>query len=394
MKIKNQFIPKPNFYPIPPRFVDDFGLLRLMFRDLPIKYIYCILIGIVLGLFLGTRFYWYFLLWGETGNFNWERHFASPFTNQVWWGILVPLVFYAYSKFDWKTQKMWVILASILIALFHEITSYFVWGVFADLFGMEPFDWTQMSKIFKSVPTGFISQWIQYWVIWGLFFGLDYSKKYRDKEVELARIENQLSNAQLEALRLQLQPHFLFNTLNTISSLMEFNIKDSQKIVSKLGNLLRTVLDEDRPSTIPFRDELDFIKNYLDIEQVRFSDRLKITYEIDEKTLEARMPSLILQPLVENAIKHGFAKSSNDGEIKIYSKALNNNNLEIIISDDGIGVEMINGTIPKMGIGLKNVRDRLDLIYKKNYSMKIESSVGNGFSVRILLPFNWFPEQE
>jgi sensor histidine kinase YesM len=106
------------------------------------------------------------------------------------------------------------------------------------------------------------------------------------------------------------------------------------------------------------------------------------------------MPSLILQPLVENAIKHGFAKSSNDGEIKIYSKALNNNNLEIIISDDGIGVEMINGTIPKMGIGLKNVRDRLDLIYKKNYSMKIESSVGNGFSVRILLPFNWFPEQE
>lgn len=357
-----------------------------MFRDLPIKYIYCILIGIALGLFLGTRFYWYYLLWGEADEFNWERYFASPFTNQVWWGVLVPLVHYAYKKFDWKTNKSLVILASILIALFHEITSYFVWAGFSSLFGFEEFDWDQMSKIFKSVPTGFIAQWIQYWVIWGLFFGLDFSKKYRDKEVELARMENQLSNAQLEALRLQLQPHFLFNTLNTISSLMEFDIKGSQKIVSKLGNLLRTVLDEDRPSIIPFGEELEFIKSYLDIEYVRFSDRLKIIYEIDKNTLEFPVPSLILQPLVENAIKHGFAKSTEEGVIKLSSKLLNNKQLELIVSDDGIGTTLQEGKVEKEGIGLRNVRDRLELIYKNDYEMEIKSDKGKGFSVKILFP--------
>lgn len=360
----------------------------MRFKDLPIPYIYCILIGIFLGLFLGTRFYWAYLLYGEAADFNWNRYFAPVFTNQFWWGVLVPMVWYCFKKFDWETQKVQVILASLMVALFHELSSYFVWMTPVHFLGIEKFEMAAIPKILKTVPTGFISQWVQYWIIWGIFLAIDFSKKYRNKQVELAKMENQLSNAQLNALRLQLQPHFLFNTLNTISSLMEFNIKDSQKIVSKLGNLLRTVLDKDKPTNIPFREELAFIKSYLDIEQMRFNDRLKIVYDIQESTLDALIPSLILQPLVENAIKHGFATKADDGEIKLIAKTLPTNQLELIVADDGEGTEIVNGTVQKNGIGLKNVQDRLDLIYQKNYEMEFDSAPGHGFKVTIRLPKN------
>ncbi len=365
----------------------------MRFKDLPIPYIYCILIGIFLGLFLGTRFYWAYLLYGEASEFSWNRYFAPVFTNQFWWGVLVPMVWYCYKKFDWQTQKLQIVGASLAVALFHEITSYFVWITPMHFLGIEAFNWESVPKILKNVPTGFIGQLVQYWIIWGIFMAMDFSKKYRDKEVELAKMENQLSNAQLNALRLQLQPHFLFNTLNTISSLMEFNIKDSQKIVSKLGNLLRTVLDKEKPTNIPFREELAFIKSYLDIEQMRFNDRLKITYDVDEQTLDTLVPSLLLQPLVENAIKHGFATKADEGEIKLRAKKLAGNQLELLVADDGDGTEIINGDVQKNGIGLKNVRNRLDLIYKDNYEMEIASAPGEGFQVIIRLPVNWFPKK-
>ncbi|RMG84442.1 MAG: hypothetical protein D6714_07895 [Bacteroidetes bacterium] len=364
-----------------------------IFQKMPIKYHYCLLIGTALGVFLGTRFYWYYLFWGETESFNWERYFASPFTNQVWWGVLVPLVYYCYEKFDWKTRRGGAILASIGVALFHEVTSYFVWGGFAGLLGMESLGIKDFPKIIRSVPTGFISQWIEYWIIWGLFALLDLSKKYHEKEMELARMENQLANARLDALRLQLQPHFLFNTLNTISSLMEFDVKDAQKIVSKFGTLLRTVLDEKKPALIPFRDEMTFIKSYLDIEQVRFSDRIKIVYDIDEKALEAYLPGLILQPLVENAVKHGFARHSNEGYIKLIARKCPGDLLELVVEDNGAGEQPADPETTTRGIGLKNVRDRLTLIYKDRFEMIIQTAPGAGFRVTLRLPFRWFPAE-
>lgn len=355
-------------------------------RKLPIPYIYCILIGILLGLLLGTRFYWSHLLWGAEEPFNWERYFASPFINQAWWGVLVPLVFYCYNKFDWHLHRWKAIGASILVALFHEITSYFAWGIPMDLLGYEEFSMKNIPYILRSVPTGFISQWIQYWIIWGIFFGIDYAKRYKHKEVELAKIEGQLSNAQLNALRLQLQPHFLFNTLNTISSLMEFNIKDAQKIVSKLGVLLRTILDEKRGNRVPLHEELAFIRSYLDIEQVRFHDRLEVQYDIEEEIAQVEVPNLILQPLVENAIKHGFANHSEAGIILLSAKRLGEEKIELIVKDNGSGTDEFSQNLVAKGIGLKNVKERLELMYQTNQEFIIQTAKGKGFEVIIRLP--------
>lgn len=364
---------------------------------LPVPYFYCILIGLALGIILGSKVYLSFLFWEELDRFRWERHFLPNFINQALWGFLVPIVFYFYQKYSIGKEannisKASAIGASILVALFHELFSYVIWFLPLHLLGIQEFSSKQLHMIKGAIPQGFVNQWVQYWIIYLVLFALESTKKIKDKQVELAQMESQLSNAQLTALKLQLQPHFLFNTLNTISSLMEINIKDSQKIVSKLGILLRTVLDKDKRNTLPLREELEFIKSYLGIEQVRFHDRLEIAYDIDESALEAQVPNLILQPLVENAIKHGFAQRTDKGIISVRAKKVDNGRVEIIVKDDGCGSELSTEQLFNKGIGLKNIKDRLELIYNDNFDLIVNTGPEKGFEVIIHIPFSWFPE--
>ncbi len=359
--------------------------------QLPIRYSYCIMAGIAMGIILGLKFYISFMVWGE--DFKWQRYFLPHFINQTLWGLLVPIIYYFFLRFPLgggtsPGTGTKAVAASIGVTLFHEISSYLVWLVPLNLLGLFEWDEKEVNYILGAVPASFVNQWIEYWIIYGIFMAVDYAKKYRDKQLELAQIHNQLSDAKLNALKRQLQPHFLFNTLNTISSLMEINIKDAQKIVSKLGRLLRGVLDKDDRNTIPLREELDFIKNYLGIEQVRFHDRLSIQYDIDEATLDALVPSLILQPLVENAVKHGFSQKTEEGTITVSTRKLPNNRVEMIVKDDGNGVNLPLKHLQKKGIGLNNVKDRLALIYKENYSLSVDSFKGKGFEVRLLIPFS------
>lgn len=228
---------------------------------------------------------------------------------------------------------------------------------------------------------------MEYWILYAILTSLDYRRKLRNKHLEFVQLESQLAGAQLNALRLQLQPHFLFNTLNTISSLMEFDIKKSQKIVSQLGSLLRTVLDENTNKTIPLREELEFVKSYLAIEQVRFADRLNIQYELDERSLDALVPSLILQPLVENAIKHGFSNKIEAGTITVTTQRIGQT-VQFSVRDDGRGSNIPTGQLLGKGIGLKNAKQRLDLIYKDQYDFSIISGSGKGFEIAITIPYH------
>lgn len=362
-----------------------------MIKKLPIPYIYCILIGIGLGIILGAKHYLAFLYWGETERFSWMRYFAPYFINNALWGFLVPLVYffsqkYRLSKGTNLREKGMAVAASVILAAFHEAFSYIIWFVPMDWLGFMKFNLEEFRYVMGVFPSGFISRWVEYWVIYGLFSAFDYAKKYKNKQLELAQMEGQLANAQLSALRLQLHPHFLFNTLNTISSLMDISKKDAQKMVSQLGTLLRTALDKDKRQTVTLREELDFIKNYLDIEQVRFNDRLVVDYKVAENALEHSVPSLILQPLVENAIKHGFSKKADNGRIEIVADTMPDNRLRISVRDDGHGSSRVNGELFSSGIGLKNVRDRLELIYKKSASLEVQSMKGNGFEVILSIP--------
>lgn len=359
-------------------------------RPLPIAYSFTILIGLGIGLLFALKTYLMYWYWGESEKYVFQRHGLVPIVNYGLWGLLMPLAYFFISRFKvGKDQRardnLLAVGSSFLMAFTHETISNVVYYLPLHVMGLEPFRQETLQFIVRAFPSAFISRLIEYWILYGIINGLEFQQKFQDKQLELAQLENQLSSAQLSALRLQLQPHFLFNTLNTISSLMEIDVKAAQRIVSRLGSLLRTVLDRNKRPEVELREELLFVRNYLDIEQIRFQDRLNIRYEVDDDTLSCPVPALILQPLVENAVKHGF--SHNSGSCQVLLKAWRRESrLYLLIFDDGEGADQPLESLLESGAGLKNVKDRLDLIYKNDYQLLIESSAEKGFTVTVIIP--------
>jgi len=358
---------------------------------LPIPYIYCILISIGLGMLTGGRqiyIYTYFVEDAKPGAA--ALQFWIAMLNQVLWGFLVPAVYYIYLKLGNKENRfrlsLGVFLGSIIVSAFHEFTSYFILYGGVDLVGFKGLEtdiWTMISSGF---PAGFITQFIVFWIIYTIFAGLVNARRFRENQIQLANMETQLSDARLNALKYQLQPHFLFNTLNTISSLMEFDVKDAQKTVSRLGNLMRTILEKNAKNAIPLRDELSFIKDYLGIEEMRFQDRMTVEYKIQDSVQDAAVPRLILQPLVENAIKHGLKSVEENGKITIEAYALPEGRIFISVSDNGKGSNKSLEQMTENGIGLKNVKDRIELVYQEKGNFSVETAEGKGFKTTIEIP--------
>jgi two-component system LytT family sensor kinase len=359
-------------------------------RNLPIPYKYTILIGFGVGALFGLKTFLMFLYWREMEYFAFERHVLIPIVNYATWGVLMPLAYFFFTRFKLgKENSVWgntlAIAASLLMSFIHEIFSNVVYYLPMHLLGYQPFSREILHHIVSSLPSAVITRLIEYWILYAVVTGLEFQRKFQKKQIELAQMESQLSNAQLSALRLQLQPHFLFNTLNTISSLMELNVKDAQKIVSKLGNLLRSVLDKEKKDIVPLQEELYFVKNYLDIEQVRFQDRLKIRYDTSEDALKCHVPSFILQPLVENAVKHGFAHQIGAGQIKVGART-EAGRLLLSVKDDGRGSSKTPAQLFNKGRGLQNVKKRLDLLYKTDYLVDIKTAPGKGFAITVEIP--------
>jgi sensor histidine kinase YesM len=277
---------------------------------------------------------------------------------------------------------------SIIIAFIHEVISNMMY-ISIILFSY-PIENVQRFLVMRmnTIPAAIADRMIEYWIILGAFMAYYYFQQYKDREVEIVVMENELNNAQLKALRNQLQPHFLFNSLNTVSALMSSNVKDAQKVLAKLATLLRSMLDQDQKNFIPLQDELDYLKNYLFIEQTRFVDRLSVKFENQAESLNAIVPNLLLQPLVENAIKHGFSHQIEKGEIIIRSY-LKNDHLHLFVEDDGKGCDNCDSLLENAGIGLNNIYQRLQRIYKEDFSLKVISESGKGFKVHIKIPLHY-----
>ena len=357
-----------------------------MWKKLPVPFLYIFLTGLVLGLVIGFRSYTTYLYWEEA--FVWQRHVIPHVINYTFWPLLVPIVFDSIYRFplskSWK-MKVMALLLSLGLSFFHEAVTNIMYYGLLDVTEWYPFT----PKVWKSIKGGFTSSWImrwvEFWIIYGLLAALEYYRKYESKQVELAQMENQLANARLNALKMQLQPHFLFNTLHTISSLMEIDTKGSQKVLARLGDLLRGILDSGARQKISLAEELVFVKNYLYIEEMRFHDRLRITYDIDPESEQALVPAFILQPLIENAIKHGFAKISGKGQIEVYSR-VENGSLLIRVGDNGNGSQKNASQLFSEGIGLQNVKERLEQLYGNEAQINIKTGIQQGFNVHIKLP--------
>lgn len=355
----------------------------------PIPYWLGILIALVLAVLFTLKSYLTVLYYNEVEHFRPWRTFSIHTVNFLLWALLLPLLNYWVERYriqspSWSVKSIAIGL-SILVSVFHEFASSLMYAIPAAWLGFYPLGNDTFDYIFKGLKIALPNRFMEYWIIYAILTAAQIQRKYRTKELELAQVESQLSNARLNALRLQLQPHFLFNTLNTISSLMEINVDAAQKVVSRLGGLLRFVLDKDERNFIPLREELEFVRNYLDIEQTRFHDRLSVKYQIDPATQEIWVPHLILQPLVENAIKHGFSNHSGAGRIEVITRKLDDQ-VELLISDDGNGSDYSQEDLLQAGIGLSNVKKRLELLYGSLAELRIETERDKGFSVRILIP--------
>jgi two-component system LytT family sensor kinase len=194
--------------------------------------------------------------------------------------------------------------------------------------------------------------------------------------------------AQLKMLRYQLNPHFLFNTLNAISTLvLEENTELANRMVTKLSNFLRYSLDNDPMQKITLEQELTALNLYLDIEKVRFEERLTLEVSIEERANDALIPSLLLQPLIENAIKYGIARAEGGGHLSISAKVFAGD-LLIELSDDGPGCELIDGHVPgSNGVGLSNTRERLANLYGAEHSIKLSKTEPHGLTIGIRIPY-------
>lgn len=222
-----------------------------------------------------------------------------------------------------------------------------------------------------------------YWLTLLIDRALIYRQQYREEEVRSARLEAQLSQAQLAALKMQLHPHFLFNTLHAISALVQEDPEAAERMIARLSELLRLSLDNAGTQIAPLRKELEFLERYLEIERIRFEDRLDVRFEIEPETLDAVVPNLILQPLVENAIRHGLANISGAGRIAIRSRQ-ENGRLVLEVADNGIG--LADGVEVRQGMGLGITRARLEGLYGAGQRLELQPAEGGGLRVTLDLP--------
>jgi two-component sensor histidine kinase len=225
-----------------------------------------------------------------------------------------------------------------------------------------------------------------YWTIVGVGHALAYYRKYREREMHALVLESRLSQAQLQMLKMQLQPHFLFNTLNAISALMHQDVELADQMLARLAQLLRATLESSGSQEVPLKQELEFVELYLEIEQARFGPRLVVNMEADAETMDACVPNLILQPLVENAVRHGIAPRPERGHIDIRARR-ENEKLHVEIMDDGPGLPADPSGGKREGVGLSNARARLQQMYGDAHKFTLSNRAGGGVIVTLCVPF-------
>ncbi len=225
-----------------------------------------------------------------------------------------------------------------------------------------------------------------YWGALGINHTIKYYQKYQERELKTSQLETRLAQSRLQVLKFQLQPHFLFNTLNTISELIFTNPESAERMITDLSDLLRLSLKELEVQEVSLQQELDFLKKYVEIEQIRFHDRLKIEMDVSAETFDAKVPNMILQPLVENAIKHGIAPLSQGGTVKIAS-IRENGNLLLSVSDNGVGLENSDISLILEGVGLKNTKSRLKHLYGAKHKFEIIPLETGGVKLNLTIPF-------
>jgi two-component system LytT family sensor kinase len=227
--------------------------------------------------------------------------------------------------------------------------------------------------------------WV-YWAILGVGHAVDFYQKFREQELGAVKLEARLAQAQLQVLKMQLDPHFLFNTLHAVTALMYKRPGAAETIVARLSEMLRMSLESQETNEVPLRDELRFLAPYLEIQEIRFDGRLHVRMSIEPDAANCLVPTLVLQPLVENAIRHGIEPRSGEGLIKIEGKR-NGKFVWVRVTDNGQGLPGGTADSIREGVGLSNTRSRLQHLYGNDFRLEISNAPQGGAVVNLGIPW-------
>jgi two-component system, LytTR family, sensor kinase len=308
---------------------------------------------------------------------TWGQAFGATLILFYVWAALTPLVLWLGGRFAFERPRLWRnllihLLLCVPVALAHILL---LQSANALLLA-----WARSYRPpvpFWALLVGLgATNVMVYWGMVAVSQAVNYFRKYQEREFRLAQ-------AQLQALRMQLHPHFLFNTLNAIAELVHSDPESADRSIVSLSDLLRFSLESEKSQEVTLKKELDFLEKYIELQRTLMRDRLNVKLCVDPETLDACVPNMLLQPLVENAIKHGVSPRPEGGNIEVYARRLDGK-LYVEITDDGLGMsEQQNGN----GLGLVNTRERLKHLYGEAHAFNLSSFPGRGVTVRISLPF-------
>ena len=306
--------------------------------------------------------------------------------NLVYWFIpasFSPLVFWLVRRFDIQQQRLGTIavhaLAAFAMTCTHAVGLQIVRATY---FGPPLVGWTNALQRMFLTNLDFLL--MTYTTVVGFTYALGYYREVQTRSTREAHLETRLVEARLKTLEAELHPHFLFNTLHAISTLLHTKPEVADRMISRLSDLLRLTFDRSGAPKVALQEELEFLQKYLEIEQIRFQDRLSVHYDIDPAALDAEVPRLILQPIVENAIKHGVSPRTGPGSVHIAAH-VDGRHLYLEVRDNGVGLTGKARLQFDRGVGLANTRDRLECLYGDRSRLEF-SEVDTGLTVRISMP--------
>lgn len=344
--------------------------------------------------------FWVMLcVWDIIKTFTFSSSFDIPFemSNLIRWPISNYISYWilSYLIFDFYQQsrnfRKWIFLAfhlagSILFGIIHKFLSGIIGLLLERLFlEAETKTWRELIELWQHTYFDVLESIFIYWLVLFILVGLDFYKRFNDQNTKRLELEGELGKAQLKSMKMQMNPHFLFNAFNTVAMMVrQKKNEEAVDMIGGLSDMFRLSLNKDLKQFVLLREEVELLKKYLDIESLRYQDRLRIEWNIDEKALKHQVPNFVLQPIVENAFKHGISKTLDNAKLSI-SVHQKENQLIMEVFNTGAGFSNNWELQRDKGIGLSNTIDRMLKLYKESFKFVIEEHDG-GVSVILKLP--------
>jgi two-component system LytT family sensor kinase len=352
-------------------------------KDSVVRWGIVLILWTLLGLFFASETFFAFGLSGQP--ITWRQALFYELPGWYVWALLAPFIVLLANRIRFEPSRR-------AFALVFHTTASALFSILqltlkiALIRALEP---GEQARTFTAalqfvLETGSHFNLLAYWAVLGASYGLEYYRLNQQRDLRASQLEARLAQARLQVLEMELQPHFLFNTLNTVSALVHKDPDTAERMIARLGDLLRLTLNNSGHQEVTLQEELELLDRYLDIEQTRFRDRLRVRMAIEPSALSARVPRLLLQPLVENAIRHGIAPRAAAGSIEVEASC-QGGSLHLRVCDDGPG---LGHPDPPAGVGLRNTRERLEQLYPQRHRFELENRQHGGLAVTLTLPLH------